>query len=52
MNRHYVPYLFLAAALLSVGAALTVKHPNWFRVAASMVHVLIALAYVPHHHFR
>ena len=51
--RRYLPWLFLAAAVLGLIATLSAKHVNGWWVASKFTHVLIALAYlVPHHHFR
>ena len=50
MIRRYIPYLFLAAAVCSVGAALTAKYPNWWRIIGSFLHLAIAMAFLPHHH--
>ena len=50
MIRRYLPWLFLAAALFGLAAALTAKHVNWLWVGYRVTHVFIAIAYlIPHH---
>lgn len=50
MIRRLLPWLFLAAAVFSLIAVLSEKHPNLFYAGSRFLHVLIALAYLPHHH--
>ncbi len=52
MIRRYIPYLFLAAAVCSLIGYLTYRRVNWWIAVSKFCHVLIALAYLPHHHFR
>ena len=49
--RRLIPYLFLAAAVCSVGAALTAKCPNGRRIVASFLHLAIAFVYLHLHLF-
>lgn len=51
--RHFLPWLFLAAAVFGLIGTLTYRHVNWWIAASKFAHVLIALAYLPlHHHMR
>ncbi len=50
MIRRFLPWLFLAAAVFGLIGVLSEKHPNWWYAASRFAHVLIALAYLPHHH--
>jgi len=50
MIRRYLPWLFLAAAVFGLIGCLTARHVNVWYAGSRILHVVIALAYLPLHH--
>ena len=52
MSR-FLPWLFLAAAVLGLVATLSARHVSWWWAAQKATRVMIAVSYLfPHHRFR